>query len=57
MIAQWFRENETCGDASQIAGPANAPADAMRNEELAQLVFGRWCDLVKGPISARATSE
>jgi GMP synthase (glutamine-hydrolysing) len=46
MIAQWCREDETCGDAREAAEPIDAEAHDARNKELAGLVFGRWCRLV-----------
>ena len=48
MIAQWCREDEACGDRREAAGPIDPYAHAARSQELAHLVFGRWCALLKG---------
>ncbi len=48
MIAQWCREDETCGDAREAREPIDSNAHAARTAELAGIVFGRWCNLVRG---------
>ncbi len=47
MIAEWCREDEACGDAREVIQPIDPHAHATRSGELARLVFGRWCALVK----------
>jgi GMP synthase-like glutamine amidotransferase len=46
MIADWCTRDENCGDVTEL----KAPLDPMRNQtrltELANLVFGRWCNLL-----------
>jgi GMP synthase (glutamine-hydrolysing) len=52
MIAEWCREDEACGDAREVIQPVDAYAYATRSGELARLVFGRWCALLKGGACA-----
>ena len=52
MIAEWCREDEACGDAREVTQPIDSHAHATRSEELAQLVFGRWCALLKARACA-----
>jgi GMP synthase-like glutamine amidotransferase len=47
MIAEWCREDEACGDAREVTQPIDPHAHATRSGELARLVFGRWCALLK----------
>jgi len=47
MIAEWCREDEACGDAREVKQPIDPYAYAARSGELARLVFGRWCALLK----------
>jgi hypothetical protein len=47
MIAEWCREDEACGDARELTQPIDPYTHAVRSGELAQLVFGRWCALLK----------
>jgi GMP synthase-like glutamine amidotransferase len=47
MIAEWCREDEACGDAREVTQPVDPFAHATRSGELARLVFGRWCALLK----------
>jgi GMP synthase-like glutamine amidotransferase len=47
MIAEWLREDEACGDAREVTQPIDPYAHAARSGELARLVFGRWCALLK----------
>jgi GMP synthase (glutamine-hydrolysing) len=47
MIAEWCREDEACGDAREVTQPIDPCAHATRSGELARLVFGRWCALLK----------
>jgi len=47
MIAEWCREDGACGDAREVTQPIDPYAHAARSGELARLVFGRWCALLK----------
>ena len=47
MIAAWCREDGACGDAREVTQPIDPYAHATRSGELARLVFGRWCALLK----------
>jgi GMP synthase-like glutamine amidotransferase len=48
MIAQWCHEDEICGDPREAPEPIDPYAYAAHTTELAGIVFGRWCDLVRG---------
>jgi len=52
MIAQWCHEDEACGEAREAREPIDPYAHAARAEELAGLVFGRWCALVERQVQA-----
>jgi GMP synthase-like glutamine amidotransferase len=47
MIAEWCREDEACGDGREVTQSIDPYAHAIRSGELARLVFGRWCALLK----------
>ncbi len=47
MITEWCREDEACGDAREVTQPIDPYEHAARSGELARLVFGRWCALLK----------
>ncbi len=47
MILEWCREDQACGATREVTQPIDAHANTARSEELARLVFGRWCSLVK----------
>jgi GMP synthase (glutamine-hydrolysing) len=47
MIGEWSHEDEACGDAREVKQPIDPYAYAARSGELARLVFGRWCALLK----------
>jgi len=57
MIAQWLREDESCGALREVHEPIDPHADAVHNEALARTVFGRWCDLVKAQRSVCGASS
>jgi len=57
MIAQWCVEDAKCGENREVTHPIDPQAHAARAQELARLVFGRWCDLVKGQSSACGASS
>jgi GMP synthase (glutamine-hydrolysing) len=52
IITQWCREDEACGDAREAQEPIDPYAHAARAEDLARLVFGRWCGLVERQVQA-----
>jgi GMP synthase-like glutamine amidotransferase len=52
MIAEWCRQDEACGDAREVTHPIDPYAHAIRSGELARLVFGRWCSLLKDTACA-----
>jgi len=56
MIAQWCAEDANCGDKREVTEPIDPHAHAARMEELARLVFGRWCELVKGHCACGVSS-
>jgi GMP synthase (glutamine-hydrolysing) len=56
IIRQWCLEDAACGDAREATEPIDANAHGARAKELARLVFGRWCDLVKGQTRTCAVS-
>jgi GMP synthase (glutamine-hydrolysing) len=47
MIALWCAEDAACGDSREAKEPIDPEAHAEQCGELARLVFGRWCSLVK----------
>jgi GMP synthase-like glutamine amidotransferase len=55
MISQWCQEDEACGarEASERIDPFAHSARAM---DLARLIFGRWCELVKAQTEPRPRS-
>jgi GMP synthase-like glutamine amidotransferase len=57
MIAQWCRADAACGQAREAATPIDPNAHAACKAELARLVFGRWCGLVRGQVSARGACQ
>lgn len=46
IINQWCQEDEACGDNREASDPVDAHAHEDRARELAEIIFGRWCDLV-----------
>ena len=50
MITQWCREDEAGGEAREAREAIDPYAHAARAEELAGLVFGRWCTLVERQV-------
>jgi len=47
MIAGWCEEDANEGDMRELTAPIDPHANAARLRELSDLVFGRWCRLVK----------
>jgi GMP synthase (glutamine-hydrolysing) len=56
LIAQWCLEDEACG-AREATEPIDPHAHSARAMDLARLVFGRWCDLVKKQTKAGRDSS
>jgi GMP synthase-like glutamine amidotransferase len=46
MIADWCAQDANCGDLREVRAPIDNAHNAARLTELAQQVFGRWCDLL-----------
>ena len=46
MIADWQAQDENCGDVCELSAPLDPHAYSARQEELSNLVFGRWCSLL-----------
>jgi GMP synthase-like glutamine amidotransferase len=47
MIAGWCVEDANCGAMRELAEPIDAYAHSGRMGEMASIVFGRWCELIK----------
>lgn len=52
MIAEWCREDEACGNAREVTQPIDPHQHAARSAKLAEMVFGRWCSLLKHKVCA-----
>ena len=46
MIADWQMQDENCGDVRELPAPLDPHAHSVRQCELSQVVFGRWCALL-----------
>lgn len=46
MIADWQAQDANCGDVCELSTPLDPYAHGTRQEELSNLVFGRWCTLL-----------
>jgi GMP synthase-like glutamine amidotransferase len=57
VIVEWCHEDEACAGARDTRQPIDPHAHAARTRELAEAIFGRWCSLVKGQISAGGASR
>jgi GMP synthase-like glutamine amidotransferase len=44
MIADWCRQDENCGDMTELARPLDPFENSRRLHELSHLVFTRWWD-------------
>ena len=49
MIADWSRQDQNCGDVSELTAPIDPYYNARRTAELSDRVFGAWCDAVCAP--------
>ena len=52
MITEWRREDEACGNAREATHPIDPHQHAARSAKLAEMVFGRWCRLLKNKVCA-----
>jgi GMP synthase-like glutamine amidotransferase len=46
MIADWCTQDLNSGDVRELSAPLDPARNRARLTELANLVFGRWCDLL-----------
>lgn len=46
MIADWCTQDANCGDVRELSALPDPLHNQARLTELANLVFGRWCDLL-----------
>jgi GMP synthase-like glutamine amidotransferase len=46
IISSWCREDESCGELREAEGPIDPEAHQIRMGEIAEHLFGRWCDLI-----------
>jgi GMP synthase-like glutamine amidotransferase len=46
MIADWCTHEENCGDVRELSAPLDPYRNQARGTELADVVFGHWCDLL-----------
>jgi GMP synthase-like glutamine amidotransferase len=58
MIAEWVRDDQACGTAREVTWPIDPYQHVARSARLAQMVFGRWCALLREmgtpPLSHRS---
>jgi len=57
MISQWCREDEVSGPAREASEPIDPDAHFARTKNLAQTVFGRWCDMAERLVRDRVRSS
>jgi len=46
MIADWCTQDANCGDMREISEPIDPQRNAAQLQDLARLVFDRWCEQV-----------
>jgi GMP synthase-like glutamine amidotransferase len=46
MIADWCTQDENCGDVRELSAPLDPLRHQARTTELADRVFGGWCDFL-----------
>jgi GMP synthase (glutamine-hydrolysing) len=46
MIVDWYREDRSCGAASELNARFHPWKNRNRLKHVARLVFGQWCDLL-----------
>jgi len=47
MIVDWCLQDQNCGDMCELSAPPDPQFNRTRLNEIAKLVFGRWCDLLR----------
>ena len=47
MIENWIEQDANCGDAREVIEPIDAQAHAVRQMEVAEIVFGEWAKLIR----------
>ena len=47
MISDWTFQDENCGDVRELSGPIDPSRNCERLSEMAEAVFGRWCDVLR----------
>jgi hypothetical protein len=51
MIADWLTQDQNSHDVRDLAAPLDPHAHALRLQQLATLVFGRWADLLTANLT------
>ena len=46
MIEDWCRQDENCGSVQELKLPLDAWWNCYQMELLAEVIFGRWCDML-----------
>jgi hypothetical protein len=46
MVADWQVQDENCGDVRELSTPLDPRGNCARQQELSEVVFGRWCGLL-----------
>jgi GMP synthase (glutamine-hydrolysing) len=49
IISSWLRQDASCGALRETDEPVDPHAHEQRARELADQIFGRWCDLIMAP--------
>ena len=57
MVADWCTQDANCGDVKELDEPLDPSRNATRLGELADLIFGRWCELLSAHPTDRPHSE
>lgn len=47
MITEWCRQDAACGDLREVTTPIEPHENSARLAELSEMVFGRWCRLLR----------
>uniref|UniRef100_Q01XS1 Glutamine amidotransferase class-I n=1 Tax=Solibacter usitatus (strain Ellin6076) TaxID=234267 RepID=Q01XS1_SOLUE len=54
MVADWYSQDQNCGDVRELTDPIDPMANSSRMAELARVVFGRWCDSLRPEVTTQA---
>ncbi|HEY1497142.1 MAG TPA: gamma-glutamyl-gamma-aminobutyrate hydrolase family protein [Candidatus Solibacter sp.] len=54
MVADWCVQEENCGDVRELTDPIDPVENSSRTAELAEIVFGRWCDSLRLGVTPHA---